>query len=157
MTRSFPLRARTRFRFVSAPSEAQVLVSKAVSVSFPSRFPFPALVVENGKREPERRRSAPSGKMCASSPDARSCRYGFRGYSPGMAHTIQLRLHAPGDLGKFRLPAGVQRRLNELLDRQDQGTPLTAAERGEAEGLVELAEMLSLLKLRASGGQTAAA
>ena len=74
-----------------------------------------------------------------------------------MAHTIQLRLHAPGDLGKFRLPAGVQRRLNELLDRQDQGTPLTAAERREAEGLAELAEMLSLLKLRASGAQTAAA
>ncbi len=74
-----------------------------------------------------------------------------------MAHTIQFRLHAPGDLGKFRLPAGVQRRLNELLDRQDQGTPLTAAERREAEGLVELAEMLSLLKLRASGAQTAAA
>ena len=73
-----------------------------------------------------------------------------------MAHTIQLRLHAPGDLGKFRLPAGVQRRLNELLDRQDHGTPLTAAERGEAEGLVELAEMLSLLKLRASGTRAAA-
>lgn len=74
-----------------------------------------------------------------------------------MADTIQFRLHAPGDLGKFRLPAGVQRRLNELLDRQDQGTPLTAAERREAEGLVELAEMLSLLKLRASNAQTAAA
>lgn len=74
-----------------------------------------------------------------------------------MAHTIQLRLHAPGDLGKFRLPAGVQHRLHELLDRQDQGTPLTAAQRREAEGLVDLAEMLSLLKLRASGVQTVAA
>jgi len=67
-----------------------------------------------------------------------------------MAHTIQLRLHAPGDLGKFRLPTGVQHRLTELLDRQDQGTPLSVAERKEAEGLVEMAEMLSLLKLRAS-------
>ena len=74
-----------------------------------------------------------------------------------MAQTIQLRLHTPGDLGKFHLPAGVQRRLNELLDRQDQGTPLTAAERREAEGLVELAEMLSLLKLRAAGAQRVAA
>jgi hypothetical protein len=44
----------------------------------------------------------------------------------------------------------VQRRLKELLDRQDGGQALTAAERREAEGLVELAEMLSLLKLRAS-------
>lgn len=74
-----------------------------------------------------------------------------------MAHTIQLRLQAPGDLGKFRLPTGVQHRLTELLDRQDQGTHLTAAERREAEGLVELAEMISLLKLRASGAQAAAA
>jgi hypothetical protein len=74
-----------------------------------------------------------------------------------VAHTIQLRLHAPGDLGKFRLPTGVQRRLTELLDRQDQGAALTAAERREAEGLVELAEMLSLLKLRASRVKAAAA
>ena len=81
----------------------------------------------------------------------------FRGYSHCMAHTIHLRLQAPGDLGKFRLPAGVQRRLNELLDRQDQGKPLTAAERCEAEGLVEVSEMLSLLKLRAAGARAAAA
>jgi len=72
-----------------------------------------------------------------------------------MAHTIQLRLHAPGDLGKFRLPSGVQRRLSDLLDRQDQGAALTPAERSEAEGLVELAEMISLLKLRVSGLQAA--
>jgi hypothetical protein len=74
-----------------------------------------------------------------------------------MAQTIHLRLHAPGDLGKFRLPAGVQRRLQELLDRQDGGAALTPAERREAEGLVELAEMISLLKLRASAAQSAAA
>jgi hypothetical protein len=74
-----------------------------------------------------------------------------------MARTIQLRLQVPGDLGKLRLPSGVQRRLNELLDRQDQGSPLTAAERNEAEGLVEMAEMLSLLKLRASNAKAAAA
>ena len=86
----------------------------------------------------------------------RSCRRGFSGHARGVAHTIQLRLHALGDLGKFRLPAVVRRRLSELLDRQDQGTSLTAAERGEAEGLVELAEMRSLLKLRASGAQAAA-
>ncbi|MCX6875144.1 MAG: hypothetical protein NTW21_15240 [Verrucomicrobia bacterium] len=68
---------------------------------------------------------------------------------------MHLRLQAPGDLGKFRLPPGVRRRLTALLDRQDQGAALTAAERCEAEGLVELAEMLSLLKLRAAGMQTA--
>jgi len=40
----------------------------------------------------------------------RSCRRGFSGHARGVAHTIQLRLHALGDLGKFRLPAGVRRR-----------------------------------------------
>ncbi|WP_439623442.1 hypothetical protein [Gemmata sp.] len=49
---------------------------------------------------------------------------------------------------QYRLPPAAQTRLQELLDRQDAGTPLTEAERGEAEGLVELAERLSLLRLR---------
>jgi hypothetical protein len=35
------------------------------------------------------------------------------------------------------------------LDKQDGRQPLNAAERREAEGLVELEEFLSLLKLRA--------
>jgi hypothetical protein len=72
-------------------------------------------------------------------------------------NTVHVQIHAPGDLAKFRLPAGVQHRLTELLDRQDRGTPLSAAERKEAEGLVDLAEMLSLLKLRASRIRSAAA
>ena len=58
-------------------------------------------------------------------------------------------LEYPGDLPKLRLPAGVQARLTGLLDRQDRGETLTAAERTEAEGLVTIAEMLSLLKMRA--------
>ena len=40
-------------------------------------------------------------------------------------------------------------RLQGLLDRQDRGESLTPAERREAEGLVEMAECLSLLALRA--------
>jgi hypothetical protein len=36
-----------------------------------------------------------------------------------------------------------------LLDRQDAGQPLTVQERDEAEGLVNLAEFLTLLRLRA--------
>ena len=55
----------------------------------------------------------------------------------------------PGDLPRFKLPAGVQARLQELLDRQDSGQPLTETERSEAEGLVTLADFLSLLRLRA--------
>ena len=54
----------------------------------------------------------------------------------------------PADLEKFRLPKGVDERLQDLLNRQDQGEDLTPAERMEAEGLVNLAELLSLLRLR---------
>ena len=66
-----------------------------------------------------------------------------------MSGSILVEVQVPGDLKRFRLPAGLQARLTELLDRQDGGTPLTDAERGEAEGLVELAELLTLLRLRA--------
>lgn len=66
-----------------------------------------------------------------------------------MPADVSIRLPMPAGLSRFKLPAGVQRRLTELLDRQDSGRPLTAAERREAEGLVEMAEFLSLLKLRA--------
>lgn len=55
----------------------------------------------------------------------------------------------PDDLPRFHLPAAVQARLAHLLDQQDQGQPLTDSERAEAEGLVTVAETLSLLKLRA--------
>ena len=58
-------------------------------------------------------------------------------------------IEMPMGVERFKLPAGVNRRLQALLDRQDAGQKLTAAERKEAEGLVELAEMLSLLRLRA--------
>lgn len=57
-------------------------------------------------------------------------------------------IELPEELVHFSLPSGVQHRLDELLDRQDQGHSLTPAERSEAEGLVEMAEFLSLLKLR---------
>ena len=39
-------------------------------------------------------------------------------------------------------------RLQELLDRQDQGVELSSEERAEAEGLVELVEFLTLIRLR---------
>jgi hypothetical protein len=49
---------------------------------------------------------------------------------------------------KFRLPPGVNRRLQHVLDRQDEGIRLTRSERSEAEVLVNAAELLTLLKLR---------
>jgi hypothetical protein len=45
--------------------------------------------------------------------------------------------------------AALDARLQRLLDRQDRGQILTTEEREEAEGLVDLAELLTLLRLRA--------
>jgi hypothetical protein len=66
-----------------------------------------------------------------------------------MAQVVAIELEMPDELAEFRLPRGVDARLQFLLDRQDQGHPLSATERAEAEGLVKLAEWLSLLRLRA--------
>jgi hypothetical protein len=63
-----------------------------------------------------------------------------------MLDTIEI----PIELVHFKLPDAVEARLQYLLDRQDEGERLTPEERGEAEGLVELAEFLSLLNLRAT-------
>ncbi len=66
-----------------------------------------------------------------------------------MSRIVALELEIPEELAGFRLPRGVDTRLQSLLDRQDRGDVLTAAERAEAEGLVKLAEWLSLMRLRA--------
>ena len=58
-------------------------------------------------------------------------------------------IEIPTQLVRFHLPEGVEARLQLLLDRQDKGEQLTTEEKQEAEGLVELAEFLSLLQLRA--------
>ncbi|MEL6603254.1 MAG: hypothetical protein AAFP20_08515 [Cyanobacteria bacterium J06614_10] len=59
-------------------------------------------------------------------------------------------IELPVELTQFELPEAVQARLHQLLDRQDEGQILTQAERQEAEGLVELSEFLSLLRLRST-------
>jgi hypothetical protein len=66
-----------------------------------------------------------------------------------MSRSVVIELEMPGDLQQFRLPKGVNRRLQELLDKQSREGKLSRTERQEAEGLVNLAEMLSLLRLRA--------
>jgi hypothetical protein len=62
-------------------------------------------------------------------------------------------IEIPFELTRFQLPDGVQARLHSLLDRQDEGMSLSQAEREEAEGLVELAEFLTLLRLRSISKQ----
>ena len=63
---------------------------------------------------------------------------------------VHLDLELPAELAKLGLPEGVDRRLHLLLDKQDRGETLTDDERAEAEGLVELSELLTLLRLRAA-------
>ena len=66
-----------------------------------------------------------------------------------MSHAIQMEVEVPDDLARCQLPPGVQHRLHELLNKQENGAPLTDEERSEAEGLVDLADLLSLMRLRA--------
>lgn len=66
-----------------------------------------------------------------------------------MPKPIRFSVEVPEELAHFRLPVSVQARLDELLGRQDRGIALNDSEKGEAEGLVDVAEFLSLLRLRA--------
>ncbi len=66
--------------------------------------------------------------------------------------TLTIEVDLPADLDRFRLPQAVAARLQTLLDRQDSGQDLTVSEREEAEGLVNLAELLTLLRLRSERG-----
>jgi hypothetical protein len=66
-----------------------------------------------------------------------------------MSQMVAVEFEMPDDLSRFRLPPAVDARLQELLDQQDRGQVLSAEERAEAEGLVDLADSLTLLRLRA--------
>lgn len=72
-----------------------------------------------------------------------------------MTHKICLELELPKDWRHFRMPRALNKRLHLLLDKQDVEGKLRPAERREAEALVELSEMLSLLKARASSAREA--
>jgi hypothetical protein len=64
------------------------------------------------------------------------------------AKTVEIALELPSDLARLELPDSVDRRLQSLLDKQDRGEVLSDEERQEAEGLTDLADFLSLLRLR---------
>ncbi len=65
-----------------------------------------------------------------------------------MGQSVQFKVEMPDDLADFRLPKAVERHLQHLLDLQDSGRLLTREEREEAEALVNVAELLKLLRLR---------
>ena len=62
---------------------------------------------------------------------------------------VLVELDLPRDWRQFKLPPALDDRLQELLDRQDRDGKLSRAERRQANALVELVDMLSLMKLRA--------
>jgi hypothetical protein len=66
-----------------------------------------------------------------------------------MSPAVLIEIEMPDDLALFHLPDGVQERLNALLDKQDAGQTPIDSERREAEGFVNLADLFSLLRLRA--------
>lgn len=60
---------------------------------------------------------------------------------------VQIEIEVPADLARLQLPEGGDRRLHVLLDKQDSGVPLSADEQAEAEGLVDIGDLLTLLRL----------
>ena len=65
-----------------------------------------------------------------------------------MARPVFVELDLPKPWRKFRLPPALDGRLRELLDRQDHDGKLSPRERQEAEELVELVDILTLMKAR---------
>jgi hypothetical protein len=63
--------------------------------------------------------------------------------------TLTLDVELPAALDRFRLPEALNARLQSLLDRQDTCRALSPEERAEAEGLADVAELLTLLRQRA--------
>jgi predicted transcriptional regulator len=59
------------------------------------------------------------------------------------------------DISRFRLPVAVAARLRSLLDRQDSGLILSSEERAAVEGLVDLTDLLTILRIRAEQGRLA--
>lgn len=69
-----------------------------------------------------------------------------------MTRSVLVKLQLPHDFAHFSMPRALHGRLQELLDRQDRDGKLSPRERGEAKALADLAELLSLMKLRARRG-----
>lgn len=65
-----------------------------------------------------------------------------------MRSTIDVPLEWVETVGNLRLPPKADQRLQELMDRNNEGL-LTAAERTDLESLVELSERLSVVRAEA--------
>ena len=70
-----------------------------------------------------------------------------------MSQYVLIELELPKDWVTFRIPAALHRRLQELLDRQDQTGKLSAKERQEAMALTNLADMFLDARAGPTGSQ----
>lgn len=61
---------------------------------------------------------------------------------------VTIELEVPSDWKQFKLPPALNKRLQSLLDKQDESGQLTATERREAKAITQLVDMLTLMKLR---------
>ena len=68
----------------------------------------------------------------------------------GAGGTARITLDVPAHLAELAFPHALDRRLHALLDKQDRGEQLSEDEQVEAEALVEVAELLTLIRLRMS-------
>jgi hypothetical protein len=66
-----------------------------------------------------------------------------------MEPIVQLTIPLPANLARLRFPKALNDRLHFLLDEQGRKGKLSTAEKKEAEGLAEMASVLSILKLGA--------
>ena len=67
--------------------------------------------------------------------------------------TVTVELELPEDWQALQLPQALHERLQDLLDRQDEQGCLSSQERREAEALVQLVDMLALMRLRVEAVQ----
>lgn len=67
--------------------------------------------------------------------------------------TVTVELELPEDWQALQLPEALHERLQDLLDRQDEQGGLSSQERREAETLVQLVDMLALMRLKAEAAQ----
>ena len=65
-----------------------------------------------------------------------------------MSQSVLIELDLLDDIARFTFPRALNDRLHALLDKQDLEGDLTNEERREAQSLVDLSELISLLKLR---------
>ncbi len=66
-----------------------------------------------------------------------------------MPQPVLVESDLPKDWRKFRMPSALHARLQDLLDKQDREGKLAPRERREAQGLTELVDMLSVMRVRA--------